>query len=174
VKKFLLGLILGLLILPLCAFLYLQSGSVQVATAAAPFPFEKKITQIALKARISREAPAQPGAPATPENLIAGAKLYRETCAVCHGLPGTPETPTANGMYPPPPQLLRGKGVTDDPAGETYWKVANGIRLTGMPAYGKSWSEIQMWQVSQMLANAAHLPPEAVTLLTAAAGPRKP
>jgi hypothetical protein len=40
---------------------------------------------------------------------------------------------TSKGMYPQPPELFKGKGVTDDPAGETYWKVANGIRLTGMP-----------------------------------------
>src|ERR1035441_1884497 len=36
-------------------------------------------------------------------------------------------TPTAKGMYPPPPQLMYGKGVTDDKVGETHWKVANGI-----------------------------------------------
>jgi mono/diheme cytochrome c family protein len=68
-------------------------------------------------------------------------------------------------MYPPPPQLLHGKGVTDDPVGETYWKVANGIRLTGMPAYGKSLSENEMWEIAQVLANADHLPPEAQSIL---------
>ena len=45
-------------------------------------------------------------------------------------------------------------GVSDDPAGETYWKVKNGIRLSGMPAYGKSLSEKQLWQVSLLLSMA--------------------
>jgi hypothetical protein len=44
--------------------------------------------------------------------------------------------------------------VTDDPAGETYWKVANGIRLTGMPEFKHSLNDTQMWQVSLLLANA--------------------
>ena len=44
--------------------------------------------------------------------------------------------------------------MSDDPAGETYWKVSNGIRLTGMPSYNKVLSPIQMWQVSLLLANA--------------------
>jgi thiosulfate dehydrogenase len=57
-------------------------------------------------------------------------------------------------------------GVSDDPPAETYWKVANGIRLTGMPAYKQVLSETEMWQVSVLLANADKpLPPAAVTLL---------
>jgi hypothetical protein len=44
--------------------------------------------------------------------------------------------------------------VTDDERGETYWKVANGIRLTGMPSFKNSLSETEMWQVSVLLANA--------------------
>lgn len=84
---------------------------------------------------------------------------------MCHGLPGQAPTPTSKGMYPNPPQLFKGHGVTDDPAGETYWKVANGIRLTGMPAYTKSLSETEMWQVSLLLANADKLPEQARSTL---------
>jgi mono/diheme cytochrome c family protein len=54
-------------------------------------------------------------------------------------------------MFPKPPQLMKGKGVTDDPVGETYWKVKNGIRLTGMPGFGASMTDQQMWQVSLYL-----------------------
>jgi mono/diheme cytochrome c family protein len=61
-------------------------------------------------------------------------------------------------MFPKPPQLFKGHGVTDDSAGETYWKVANGIRMSGMPAYTRSLQDDEMWQVSLMLANADKLP----------------
>jgi mono/diheme cytochrome c family protein len=61
-------------------------------------------------------------------------------------------------MFPKPPRLFKGHGVTDDPPGETYWKAANGIRLTGMPAYSGSLSDTQLWQVSLMLAKADKLP----------------
>ena len=61
-------------------------------------------------------------------------------------------------MFQPPPQLPQGKGVKDDPVGETYWKVANGIRLTDMPAFQGPLAGIELWQVSQFLAHANELP----------------
>ena len=52
---------------------------------------------------------------------------------------------------------IPGKGVTDDEPGETYWKVANGIRLTGMPGFNQQLSTTEMWQVSLLLAHADKL-----------------
>jgi mono/diheme cytochrome c family protein len=157
-KTFLLGLLVGLVVLPASVYVYLQFGYAPVATAAPPLPFEKRLARMALHARMAKEAPAQSPIPASEPNLLAGAKLYREHCVVCHGLAGAPQTPTAKGMFPRPPELMRGKGVTDDPAGESYWKAANGIRLTGMPGYRGSLSDEQLWQVSQFLATADKLP----------------
>ena len=103
--------------------------------------------------------------PGSDEVYAAGANIYRNNCAVCHGLPGRDQTGIAKGEFPKPPELFKGKGVTDDPAGETYWKVANGIRLTGMPGFRASLSSEQMWQVSLLLANADKLPTTARTTL---------
>jgi thiosulfate dehydrogenase len=150
--------VLGLIVLPASVYVYLRSGYAPVATAAPPLPLERRLARVALHARMDKEMPAQSPIPATEPNLLVGARLYRENCAVCHGLPGEPQTSTAKGMFPKPPQLMRGKGVTDDPAGETYWKAANGIRLTGMPGSRGSLSDEQLWQVSQFLATADKLP----------------
>ncbi len=157
--------VVGLIILPLGALIYLRFGYAPVATAAPPLPLERWLASSALKARIRMGAPKQSPIPASEDNLLAGAKVYRQYCAVCHGMRGRPKTATAKGMYPPPPQLFHGEGVTDDPVGVTYWKVANGIRLTGMPAYSESVSNTQLWQVSQLLANADHLPPAVANFL---------
>ena len=165
--RFLAGLIVGILLLPLFALLYVWFGYAPVATAAPPLPLERTIARIALNARIKKEAPKNSPIPADEPNLLAGAKVYREYCAVCHGTAGEAKSATAKGMFPPPPQLFKGKGVTDDPVGETFWKAANGIRLTGMPAYRGSLSDDQLWQVSQLLATADKLPEavkEVVTL----------
>lgn len=163
--KFLAGLIIGVLLLPIIAFLYIRLGYAPVATSSPPLPLERTVTSMALQARISREAPkASPIQPTEP-NLLAGAKIYRENCAVCHGMPGQDKTAIAKGMFPVPPQLFHGKGVADDPVGETFWKVSNGIRLTGMPAFHGSLSDDQLWQVSQLLANADKLPQSAKDVL---------
>jgi thiosulfate dehydrogenase len=159
VKKlaFLAGLIVGVLLIPAGAYLYFAGGYAPVATGAAPIPFEKMLARKALHARLAKEMPKTVPIEPTEANLLGGAALYKEQCAVCHGLPGAAKTAIAAGMFPKPPQLFQGKGVTDDEPGETYWKVANGIRLTGMPGFGSTLKDDQLWQVSLLLANADKL-----------------
>ena len=155
--KFLFGLILGLVVIPVGVYMYFSSGSAPVATASAPMPFEKMLASLALHARLKKEMPKSAPVPADEANLAAGAQVYKDNCAVCHGLPGKPQTTIAAGMFPKPPKLMEGKGVTDDEPGETYWKVSGGIRMTGMPGFGKTLSPTQMWQVSLLCANADKL-----------------
>ncbi len=155
-RSLLLGLVIGLCILPVFGLLYFRFGYAPVATAASPMPFEKQLAHMALNARIEKEAPKAAPIQVSEENMLAGAHVYRTNCAVCHGLPNQAAEATSKGMFPKPPQLFK-HGVTDDPAGETYWKVENGIRLTGMPAYTGSLKENEIWQVSLMLANADKL-----------------
>jgi mono/diheme cytochrome c family protein len=164
-RGFILGIIAALVLIAVGAFGYVALGLAPVATASAPLPFEKLITGFALNARVSKEAPKSPPIQPSDEVYAAGARIYRENCAVCHGLPGRDQTPIAKGEFPKPPELLKGKGVTDDPAGETYWKIANGIRLTGMPGFSGSLTNDQMWQVSMLLANADKLPAQVQTVL---------
>lgn len=152
------GIILGVVIICAAIYLYFAFGFAPVATAAAPLPLERKLTHMALHARIAKEAPKNAPFQASATDLENAAHLYQQHCAVCHGLIDHPQTAIAKGMFPKPPELLRGTGVTDDPAGETYWKVANGIRLTGMPAFNKSLTDNEMWQISLMLAGADKLP----------------
>jgi thiosulfate dehydrogenase len=114
-KKVLLGFVLALVVVLLGALAYFGLGLAPVATSAPPMPFERLVAGMALHARISKEAPSQAPIPADEPNLLAGARIYREQCAVCHGLSGQPETAIAKGMFPHPPQLFTGHGVTDDP-----------------------------------------------------------
>jgi thiosulfate dehydrogenase len=156
--KFLLGFILALLLAPVAVWAYLRYGNPPVAVADPPFPMERQIVSIPLHARIDREMPHSVPIGASDANLEAGAHIYRQNCAFCHGLPAQP-SPLAAHMYPSAPQLWKSHragvvGVSDDPPGETYWKVENGLRLTGMPAFNKVLDQTQMWQVTLLLANA--------------------
>ncbi len=152
------GLIIGFSLIPVGVYLYFAGGYAPVATSAPPMPFEKMLAHKAQDARIEKEMPKTVPIEPSETNLLAGAAVYKEQCAVCHGLPGASRTAIAAGMYPRPPQLFHGKGVTDDEPGETYWKVANGIRLTGMPGFHSTLKDDQLWQVSLLLANADKLP----------------
>jgi len=155
--SFLIGLIAGIVLVPAGAYIYFAGGFAPVATAAPPMPFEKTLARAALHARLAKDIPKGVAIEPTEANLLAGALLYKEQCAVCHGLPGAAKTAIAAGMFPKPPQLFQGKGVTDDEPGETFWKVANGIRLTGMPGFRGALQDDQLWQVSLLMANADKL-----------------
>jgi thiosulfate dehydrogenase len=167
--KFLFGLVVGLVLLPLVVYFYFSRGIAPVATSEPPMPFEKMFARMALHARLGKEVPRTVPIAADEATFAAGAQLYKDHCAVCHGLPGQPQTAIASGMFPKPPKLMEGTGVTDDPAGETYWKISSGIRMTGMPGFGKTLSSTQMWQVSLLCANADKLPATVKQSLTGAA-----
>jgi len=172
IGKVLLGFVVGIAVVVLGVAIYLRWGAPPVAIGDKPFPFEKAIVHGPLKARIGRQV-QQPPFGVSEDVYEGGAKVYREQCASCHGTPGH-DVAFAKHMYPAAPQLWKkhtrnnAVGVSDDEPGETYWKVANGIRLTGMPAYGHVLSDTQMWQVSLLLKNAdQQLPDPVMRLLTA-------
>ena len=153
-KGLLLGIILGVVLIFGGVFYYFSSGKAPIATSAPPMPLERKFASIGLNAYLDKLPHPEPQVPADEANMIIGAKVYKEQCAVCHGLPGEPKPVYALGMYPAPPQLFHGVGVTDDQPWESYWKVENGIRMSGMPAFKGQLTEKQIWQVAVLVKNA--------------------
>ena len=168
--RFLFGVVVGVLLMPIGVWYWFTHGRPPVAVADAPLPFERQMVGPPLHNRIEKEMPATALVAANEAAFIAGAHIYRQQCSFCHGVYGDPSQ-LGKHMYPDAPSLWEKHGadvvgVSDDPPGETYWKVANGIRLTGMPAYKAILSETEMWQVSLLLANADKpLPPAALDLL---------
>lgn len=165
-RKFFVGLLLGFVLVPLGVYAYLRSGDAPVATWAPPMPFERFLVSTAMNATIdSQERPIHLGGP-TSASLVAGAHVYRSDCALCHGLPGQASTAAARGMYPRPPQFFAPDAKKiDDPAGEVYWKVRNGIRLTGMPGWRSSLSDAQIRDLTGLLEDSSPLPSAAMSVL---------
>ena len=169
VGSFLAGFALALALLAAGGYLYLRFGHPPVAAADPAFPMEAQIVHVPLGARIARELKPAPFA-ANEAGFEAGAQLYKSSCASCHGTPGH-DVASAKWMYPQAPQLWKKHrngvvGVSDDEAGETYWKIDNGIRLTGMPAYQHILSQTEMWQIALLLKNAdTNLSPKVLALL---------
>ena len=158
-KRFILGVIIGLFIPAAIGYGYVRFGFAPIATSAQPMPFEGKVANMIMRAHMTREMPKNVPMQPTEDNLTQGANIYSSNCAFCHGLPDQPATLAAKGMFPLPPQLFnKDEMVTDDPVGRTYWTVKNGLRMTGMPGFGEMLSENQLWQVSLLLSQADKLP----------------
>jgi thiosulfate dehydrogenase len=156
-RVFVIGVVVGVLLVIGGTYYYFVSGMAPVATADSPLPYEKKIASKSKNAHMRKQALPPSLVPPDEPNLLAGAKVYKEQCASCHGLPDQPAPAISEGMYPHSPLLFKGNGVTDDPPGETHWTIANGIRLSGMASFKNTLTDTQVWQVTQLLANADKL-----------------
>jgi mono/diheme cytochrome c family protein len=72
--------------------------------------------------------------PSTPDALERGRRNFAKECALCHGNDGRGQTELALGMFPPPPDLRTVADLTD---GEIHHVIENGIRFSGMAAFGR-------------------------------------
>jgi mono/diheme cytochrome c family protein len=142
----------------------LKYGIVPVNADVPPSALEMRIFPAALRASVARRAGAQPApAPSSDEKLIAGAEVYREMCARCHGLPGKGPSVLGSSFYPPAPQLAL--HPTEYTEAEMFWIVKHGIRNTGMPAWGKLLSDEDISQVVAMVRRLDSPPPAAEAAL---------
>jgi thiosulfate dehydrogenase len=158
---FALGVVTALLVLIGGAYVFIVTGGVSMDTASAPLPFETTVAQAVLRANLKDAANQKnPLPPLDEASMRAGARLYRDHCAICHAAPEEPGSDIAKGMFPNPPELFdKHEMVTDDPQGVTYWKITHGIRLSGMPRFQQTLSDAQRWQLTMLVANADKLSP---------------
>src|ERR1700730_2133555 len=71
----------------------------------------------------------------SPENVQAGMEHFSDHCATCHANDGGGDTLFGKGLYPKPPDM-RTAETQNKSDGELYYTIENGVRLSGMPAFG--------------------------------------
>ena len=163
VRSFIAGVLVAVLVIFIGAYVVLQSGLLPANADAKPGGLELWAASTSLNATLRSQAPKQANPVALTEgNLIEGIGLFGQHCAICHGTAAgaSSASPVAKGLYPSPPQLAQ-EGVEDDPEGVSYWKIRHGIRLTGMPAWGATLNDRQIWTLALFLKHMDKLPPNA-------------
>jgi mono/diheme cytochrome c family protein len=156
--KFLLGVIFTILVLVLAGLGYTLLGFFPTNANVEPAHLETRLANAASDASMERHAPRVTN-PLTPtdQNLEDGMKLYTMNCALCHGgLDRKPST-LVNSMYPQPPNLI--SDPPDDPEWHIFYTIRTGVRFSGMPAWDKTLSEQDMWQITMLLSHMDKLPP---------------
>jgi mono/diheme cytochrome c family protein len=153
-----------LLLLPalavLCAGIALTAGLVDFSAAKQPGRLEERVATFAVNRSIARRAPKVTNPLArSPAAVAAGLALFRTHCLDCHGAPGVDPTEGGASLNPPAPGLTLAR-VQARSDGELKWIVSNGIRMTGMPAFGPSRSEEEVWQLVAALRRLPQLSPE--------------
>lgn len=74
---------------------------------------------------------------------------FDDMCAACHTPPGGSPTALARGLNPPPPDLADAAGMRTTE--ELFWATKYGIRMTGMPAWGKTHADVDLWPIIALI-----------------------
>ena len=78
-----------------------------------------------------------------PAKIAAGASRYASLCVGCHLAPGTSRSAIRPGLYPHAPNLAQ----ENLDAGKTFWTVKHGIKMSAMPAWGKTLDDAAIWEI---------------------------
>ena len=150
-RKFIFGVVVGVLGVAVGAYVYIHYGYLNMQADLPVVSMEQFYLRGAMDRYAERYAPrvASPVQP-SDENLIAGIRLYKANCVVCHGGSDKPISLVGNGLYPRAPQFLR--HVPDLPQNQNFWIIKHGVARTGMPAWDKVMSDTEIWQVTAFLA----------------------
>jgi mono/diheme cytochrome c family protein len=100
--------------------------------------------------------------------IAAGAAHYNEMCTACHLAPGLAENEMRPGLNPKPPVLA---SLPPGEPAEQFWIVKHGLKMTGMPAWGVTHSDAEIWNIVAFLQKLPSLsPPQYRALVASAAG----
>ena len=138
--------VIVLLVLALAAVGFIYSGIYDVAATAPDTGLIQWALETTQHRSVHRRAEQVEAPPSLDDpNLIrTGMIEYHELCVVCHGAPGVPISPVGQGLNPSPPELAKESG---EEAGELFWVTKNGIKMTGMPAFGVTHSDEELWAI---------------------------
>jgi hypothetical protein len=127
---------------------------------AQPSTIEKLVAREVRNAAIPARARAQENPwkdRFTPDIMAYARHHFADHCAACHANDGSVQTDMGQGLYPKPPdmRLPATQNLTD---GELYYIIENGVRLTGMPAWGDPYASEQDDDSWQLVLFVRHLP----------------
>ncbi|WP_150306187.1 c-type cytochrome [Pseudomonas saliphila] len=122
------------------------SGAYNVAATQDHQPIVRWTLETTMKNSVSDRA----GAVQTPvlnDAMVAGGAVrYQAMCEHCHGGPGVEKSEWAQGMLPQPPHLP--DVVSEWKSNEVFWLAKHGVRMSGMPAFGPTHSDDELWEIT--------------------------
>ena len=148
-RSFLLGVIATLLVLAIAGTAFVESGRYAIGADRPHLPLTLSVID-ALRDRATEAAARTVVVPGLddPAMVAEGARHYADMCSGCHTAPGKPGSELRAGLYPQPPNLVE-DGI-DNP-GEAFWIIKHGIKMTAMPAWGKTHTDQQIWALVAFL-----------------------
>lgn len=159
-RGFVLGILVTLAALAFAVYEGAKQGYIYLGADKKPSFAESTFAMSVLDASIERHIAGlkNPVSP-TEENIEAGARVYLAHCAGCHGVPANPDSQFGRSFNPPVPGFF--KAPPDMSETQNFYIVQHGVRWTGMPSFGATLSDEQIWQTVTFLSHVTNLSPTA-------------
>lgn len=148
--RFLYGVVAMLIVLCLAGTVFVFSGLYNVSAMEAHSDLENWAMHTTMHNSVEARAGdiEVPADLMTDERVRQGAKGYDQLCAVCHLKPGQNDSLIRQGLNPQPPLLTEAGHWS---AAEKFWIIKNGIKMTGMPAWGGTHEDEDLWEITAFL-----------------------
>ncbi len=147
-----------LLLLAAAAALFVESGFYNIGAddhhTAMTLAIIEKLRDRSIEAR-ARSIDAR--LVLDPQGIAAGAEHYAALCVGCHLAPGVTKSAVRAGLYPHPPNLAQQD--IQDPQ-RAFWIIKHGIKMSAMPAWGKTLDDAAIWEVVSFVRSMPGMPPE--------------
>lgn len=148
--KFAAGFFAALALAALAGVIFIFSGVFNVAATEPHTGLVRLLFGTALQHSVKAQAQTITPPPMPISQKIGEAfRGFDEMCVQCHGAPGKEPGVIGKGLQPPPPAL--GEAAHRWKRAELFWIVKNGIKMTGMPAFGPTHSDEQIWLIVALL-----------------------
>ncbi len=135
-----------LVVLSVAVYVFTGSGIYDVAATTPDSGLVESLLRRTMHESVERRSEGIQVPPLDDPAMIRGGLIhYYEMCATCHGAPGIKMSPIGQGLNPVPPELAS-KSEPDE-AAEWFWIVKNGIKMTGMPAFGPTHTDQEIWAI---------------------------
>ncbi len=158
----------GFAVLLALGILFVYSGIYNVAaTKGHAKPVEQVFRLTMMRSVVAHAREIHPPATFDPldHTLVeTGAGHYEAMCRTCHGAPGKKPDPWQ--LYPPPPDLADALRVTGWSDPEVFWITKNGIKDTGMSAFGSSADDDELWALTAFVRQLKNITPEQYQRMT--------
>ena len=166
-KSFFAGMVAAVAIATLGAVLFIQSGFFAVAASKPHTRLVYWMTHTTMVRSVRHQAGDDaPPAPFTRAQIVAGFCAYEVHCVTCHGALSVGRAPWVNGMTPDPPYLA--DAPREWTPAQLHWIIKNGVKMTAMPAWEKTLSDREIWNLVAFLETAPNRKPGTYVAMRAA------
>ena len=148
--------------------LFVYSGMYDVSARSPHSTVSNWLLRKTTDASVARRARSIEVPDLTSEALrLSGVNGFEAMCVGCHGAPGKKPGPLGQGLNPPPPDLQH--SAQEHSPAELFWVTKNGIKMTGMPAWGPTHNDEELWPLVALMSALPELDAKAYDDLVARA-----